>query len=137
MTARSAPLRLSLAAVLPAACIVHCFGAPLLVAALPGLPLGEGVETALLAAASVLAVLTAARGVRLHGRRAVWLPIAAGLVVLAARAAGLLEVLPEQASAVAGSLLLGVGMLWNARLAHRADACSCPCPAHEDGLAAG
>jgi hypothetical protein len=110
----------------PLLCAVHCVAAPLLVVVSPALVHGPA-ETAFRLATLAIAALLLRSGLRAHGRRVVLAPAALGVAAWA-----LSEAAPsaETALSVAGGLLIATGMLWNARLRHRAVCHSCGCPAH-------
>ncbi|HEU0016115.1 MAG TPA: MerC domain-containing protein [Longimicrobium sp.] len=124
------PLRLTWAASVPLLCAVHCVATPLLVLFSPALALSTGAELAVQATAVLLAAVIAPLGLRAHGRWEVLLPmlLGAGLWAIArgTEPAAAWEITLD----VGGALLLAGGMVWNARLRHRAACHSCGCPAH-------
>jgi hypothetical protein len=120
-------------AALPLACAVHCVAMPLVALFVPVLGHATGVEAAILLVSAVLAAGTTLYGVRAHGRRAVWLPVTAGLALWAASLAGWTQPVPEPVTTVLGSLLVAGALVVNARLRHEASCRSCGCPAHPAG----
>jgi hypothetical protein len=120
------------AAAVPLLCAVHCIASPVLVMAAPALALGHGGEAVVQAASAVLAALMAWSGIRAHGRLAVLAPMLAGLVLWGAPALVGWTSVAETAAHAAGGLLLAGGMIWSARLRHRAACHHCACPAHGD-----
>jgi MerC mercury resistance protein len=109
----------------PLVCAVHCVAAPLLVAVAPRLTLTEAHERGLVAGSLVVAAATLSLGVRVHRRRAVWLPVTAGTVLWL-----LSRFLPPSAEGpvtVAASLLMAGGTFWSARLRHLATCRRCGC----------
>ncbi|HEX2191266.1 MAG TPA: MerC domain-containing protein [Longimicrobiaceae bacterium] len=117
-------------AALPLACAAHCVAMPLAALFVPVLGHSTGVETGILLVTAVLAAAALRSGVRAHGRRAVWLPVAVGFAIWSASLAGWTQPLPEPATTVLGSLLVAAGMVRSARLRHEAACRSCGCPAH-------
>ena len=99
----------------PVLCAVHCALSPALALAVPAVT-GPGAErwgfilSAALAAAGLFA------GVRAHRRSLPPALALAGLTLWGLSVAGF----DSEAAATAGSLLTAAGMLWSARLAHRA-----------------
>lgn len=120
------------AAALPMLCAVHCVATPLLVMAAPALALGHGTETVVQAVSAVLAAVMAWSGIRAHGRLAVLAPMLAGLLLWAAPALAGWTGAAETLAHAAGGVLLAGGMMWSARLRHRAACHYCGCPAHAD-----
>ncbi|HEX8274912.1 MAG TPA: MerC domain-containing protein [Longimicrobiaceae bacterium] len=117
-------------AALPLACAVHCVLMPLAALFVPFLAPAHDLEVVIMLASAVLAAALTRGGVRAHGRRAVWIPLALGVAVWGACVAHVAAPLPEPVTAVLGSLLVAGGMVWNARLRHEAACRSCGCPAH-------
>jgi MerC mercury resistance protein len=120
------------AAAVPMLCAVHCVATPVLVMAAPALALGHGAEAVVQAVSAALAALMAWSGIRAHGRRAVLAPMAAGLLLWAAPALAGWTGAAETLAHAAGGVLLAGGMVWSARLRHRAACRHCGCPAHAD-----
>ncbi|HEX6912451.1 MAG TPA: MerC family mercury resistance protein [Longimicrobium sp.] len=120
------------AAALPLLCAAHCVASPLLVLAVPALGWGHQAEPLVQAASVLLAAVAAWSGIRAHGRRAVLLPLAAGVALWIASAVLDLHGVEEAVAGVAGGLLLAGGMLWSGRLRHDAACHHCGCPAHHD-----
>jgi hypothetical protein len=118
------------AAAVPLLCAAHCMAAPLLVAAAPALAASEAMEPVVQLATLVFAAAMSVHGVRLHGRWAVFVPVAFVAVLWVAVAAAGLEGVTETAVAVVGSLAVGAGLWWNARLRHDATCRACTCSAH-------
>lgn len=123
---------IDLAAAVPLLCAVHCLASPVLVMAAPALALVRGGEALVQAASAVLAALMAWSGIRAHGRRAVLAPMIAGLALWSAPALAGWTGTAETLAHAAGGVLLAVGMIWSARLRHRAACHHCGCPAHAD-----
>lgn len=119
----------------PLLCAVHCMAMPAVVLAAPALAPARTLEPWLLGVSAVLAVIFTHGGVRVHGRRGVWLPLAAGLAFWAIGFVGWLEPLPELVPVLLGSLLLAGGLFRNAWLRHRALCRRCGCPAHVEDRA--
>jgi hypothetical protein len=120
------------AAAVPLLCAVHCLASPVLVMAAPALALGRGGEVVVQAASAVLAALMAWSGIRAHGRRAVLTPMIAGVALWAAPALAGWTGAAETPAHAAGGVLLAGGMIWSARLRHRAACHHCGCPAHAE-----
>ena len=120
------------AAAVPLLCAVHCIAAPVLVLAAPALALDGGVEAAAQGFSAALAALAAWSGIRAHRRWTVLAPMTAGLALWTTPAAIGWAGLAESAAHAAGGVLLAAGMVWSARLRHRAACASCGCPAHGD-----
>lgn len=114
----------------PLLCAAHCAATPLLVLFLPSLHVGEAAELWLFAAVVPIAAATLWRELPTHRSRVVLAPVAAGLALWAASLAGALEPLPHEVTNTAGGLLVAAGMVWSARLRHRAACRSCRCGAH-------
>ncbi|HWK90240.1 MAG TPA: MerC domain-containing protein [Longimicrobium sp.] len=127
------PFRLTWAAGVPLLCAVHCVATPLVVLFSPALALSTGAEAAVQALAVLLAAMIAPFGIRAHRRWEVVLPMVAGaglwLIARTSAPAGGWEIALD----VSGALLIAGGMVWNARLRHRAACHSCGCPAHGHG----
>ncbi|HEX5872009.1 MAG TPA: MerC family mercury resistance protein [Longimicrobium sp.] len=119
------------AAAVPLLCAVHGLASPVLVMAAPALALGHGVEALVQAVSAALAGLMAWSGIRAHGRRAVLVPIVAGVVLWAAPGLVGWTGMMETAAHAAGGILLAGGMIWSARLRHDAACHHCGCPVHE------
>lgn len=120
------------AAAVPLLCAVHCLASPVLVMAAPALALGHAGEAVVQAASVVVAALMAWSGMRVHGRRAVLAPMIAGVAIWAAPTLAGWEGAAETLAHAAGGVLLAGGMIWSARLRHRAACHHCGCPAHAD-----
>lgn len=114
----------------PLICAVHCVATPLLVSLLPALHAGEAAERWLFVAVVPVAAATLWRELPVHRRRAVLAPVAGGLALWAASLAGWLEPAPEGVTTTLGSLLVAAGMVWSARLRHRAACPACGCGGH-------
>jgi hypothetical protein len=119
-------------AAVPLVCAAHCLTAPLLVALAPALALPEALEPVVQGATVVFAGAVAWAGIRLHGRLAVLLPMAAGVALWAVALAAGWTGTRESAVVVAGSLAIAGGLWWNARLRHRATCHACGCGAHAE-----
>lgn len=120
------------AAAVPLLCAVHCIASPLLLVAAPALAPGHAAEAMVQAVSAVLAAVMAWSGIRVHGRRAVLGPMAAGLVLWCAPALAGWTGAAETAAHAMGGVLLAAGMIWSARLRHEAACHHCGCPAHGD-----
>ena len=94
---------------------------PLLATVAPFLVLAEGAEWWMWAATVFLAVVMLAIG-QGRRRRAISGLVLAGATIWAASLAGWFEPVPETLTSPVGSILMGGGMLWSARLC-RANAC--------------
>jgi hypothetical protein len=115
MPARTARLGV----VLSLGCAAHCVGVPLLTAVLPtagiGWLLGGRAEALLVATALVLAAGSLCWGVRVHGRRGVFLPLGAALAMI--MTGRLLADAPyEHPLVVTGAVCLTAGHLLNRHL---------------------
>ncbi len=106
--------------ILPAICVVHCLGMPILVSTLPFFAATHTWEGWLLALSGLLATVTLASSWRLHGRRMVWAVAALGFVVWIAALAGWLGTLPESLMSPLGGLLVAISLFWNGHLRHQA-----------------
>ena len=119
-------------ALLPTACAIHCLLAPVLVAALPLIHIGEVIEPFLLAISVVIGGLESRSGFRVHRRWQVGAVVVLGASVWAASLMGLfLPWAPEPFTSAAGGLLVAAALFWNGRLRHAlecAQECSCPAP---------
>jgi MerC mercury resistance protein len=120
------------AAAVPLLCAVHCLASPVLVMAAPAMALGRGGEAVVQAASAVLAVLMGWSGIRAHGRRAVLAPMGVGVALWVAPALAGWTGAAETVAHAAGGVLLAGGMIWSARLRHRAACNHCGCPAHAE-----
>lgn len=109
------------ATAVPLVCSLHCLATPLLVVLAPALALDPRIEAGMFAGVLVVAAVAAYLGVRAHRQLAVLGPIATGLAVWGGSLL-LLSSGGEILTALA-SVLVAAGLLWNARLRHRA---SCP-----------
>jgi len=116
------------APVAPALCAVHCALSPLLALAIPAAA-APGAERWGFAASAALAIVALVAGLRAHGRALPAALIVAGLVPWGLPVLGFALPLPEVATTAAGSLGTAGGMMWSARLAHRAECRVC----HEAG----
>jgi len=117
-------------AALPLACAAHCLLAPLAALFVPFLAPATEIEAGLMLVSAALAIGVTFSGVRVHGRRTVWIPVVLGIGVWGASLAGWTAPAPEPATTLLGSLLVAGGMVRNARLRHAAACRSCGCPAH-------
>jgi MerC mercury resistance protein len=107
-------------------CAAHCVGGPLLTAVLPTVGVwwlvGGRAEVLLVATALVLAAGSLCWGVRVHGRRGVFLPLAAALALI--MTGRLLAVAPyEHLLVVTGAVCLTAGHLLNRHLCRTCAAC--------------
>jgi Zn2+/Cd2+-exporting ATPase len=125
----------SLPAAVPLLCAVHCIAAPVLVLFAPALAPDSRVAAVLLFCTAVLTLFFLRWGVRSHGRRVVWIPATAGLVLWTGAhlsgTHGPVEIILE----FGGAALVAWGLTWNAWLRHRATCDTCGCPAHEEAEA--
>jgi hypothetical protein len=119
------------AAAVPLLCAAHCLGAPLAVSLAPALALPAAAEPLVQAATLLFAGWLGMRGVAVHGRRAVFAPMAAGVALwIAGALAEGYAASAEQALVIAGSLAIAGGLWWNGRLRHDATCRACGCGAH-------
>lgn len=118
------------AAAVPLLCAVHCLAAPMLAVVAPALALPRSADHAVQVVSALVAAVIAWSGLRVHGRRAVLAPMAAGVALWIGGEAMGVEGTAEIAAHVAGGLLLAAGMAWNGHLRHQASCHHCGCPAH-------
>jgi hypothetical protein len=115
------------AAAVPLLCAAHCLAAPLLLVVAPSLAEAPALETGLILAGAGVALPLTVRGVRLHGAGRVWAPVVLGLLLWAVKLLGLEVGVGESVLAVAGSVAVATGLLWNARLRQRVECCDGGC----------
>lgn len=113
----------------PVLCALHCLAAPLLLAIAPAFARSAALEGGLMATALLVAVPTLARGVKVHGRYALWGLAAVGVALWAVELGGLAPSLPKASLTVGGSALLAGALMMNVRLRRRM-AAGCDCPVH-------
>lgn len=117
------------APVAPALCALHCALSPLLALAIPAAA-GPGAERWGFAASAALAGVGLAAGLRTHRRPLPAALIVAGLVLWGVPLLGLALPVPETLTTAIGSLVAAGGMMWSARLAHRAECRVCEPAGH-------
>lgn len=100
----------------PVACAIHCLAGPLLVILLPAAVFSERAEWLLLAAATGVAFVALAVGIRSHGRWHVVALATVGILVWTGSLGELFGPAPEELTTAAGSLLLAGALLRNSRL---------------------
>lgn len=104
------------------ACLVHCVGLPLIVAALPALAsflsLPESLHLWVLAFAIPTASVALASGVASHADRRPLIFGLAGIATLTAAASLPEGMAMETPATVLGSLILAIAHIWNWRLRH-------------------
>ena len=97
-------------------CVVHCLGFPLLIASLPALATmfgeGYGFHLAILAIAIPSSLFALLIG---RGRHRAWWPLVVGCIGLTSLGLAVLEVLPDVAGTVAGSVMLVAAHIANWR----------------------
>ena len=101
----------------PMICAVHCATTPLLV-------------VFLLAFSAVVATLALVPGIRVHGRKEVFLPVMGGLALWGAALAHWLHPLPEPLVSSVGATAVAAGIFWSARLRHRVSCVACDLHGH-------
>jgi hypothetical protein len=118
----------------PALCAVHCALSPAVALAIPAAA-GPGAERWGFVASAGLACAAISAGLRAHRQALPVALIVAGLLVWGASVMELYAPFGEVVTTTAGALLTGAGMLWSARLAHRARrrVCHPDAPAFDGG----
>ncbi len=128
-TATTAP-RSDWAAVLPAACAVHCTLTPFAASLLPVAAISVRAEAVLLGVAVLLASASLGLTWRSHGRIAVLLLASLGAALWGLSLLGFFAPLPDALTHPIGGLVLAGALLWNGRLRHEASCGQCGCTMH-------
>lgn len=120
-------LRHSLAATAPLLCAIHCVATPVLVAVLPAFVMSHAAEVGMFATSGALVGWAIRSGTRVHRQVGPALLAAFGLSAWGGQLFGALPTPPGEVGLALAALITAVGLVWNARLRHRAAAIGCSC----------
>jgi hypothetical protein len=125
MTSRAKGMAMPRGALVPLLCVVHCLATPLLVLVAPMVAESKPLEWAGLVLAAGVCAYTVTAGVRSHGQRIVWVPVAFGLLIWTIGLLGGAPAGAEWLTTLVGAGAVAGGLVWEARIRHRDECGAC------------